>query len=163
MDGHAHVTPRDTTTPHPIGAQDDSGDQDVAIDDNGRTQRRTFLLVEDDEPLRSRMARALTSRGFLVLQASTSESALSLARHVAVQFAVVDVHLGKESGIQLVRELTCIVPSMTIVVCSGDLSANVAQAARVAGAVAVLAKPVALDDILGALPATAEGPCRRSR
>lgn len=141
-------------------AHDNPMTQDMAKDDNGQTKRNTVILVEDDKTLRSRMARALTTRGFLVLEAATCESALNLARHVAVQFALVDVQLGRESGIELVRGLASMDPTMTIVVCSGRLSADVARAARAAGATAVLCKPVTLDDILDALPAPAKRPPR---
>lgn len=139
-------------------AHDNPVTEDMAKDDNGQTKRNTVILVEDDKTLRSRMARALTTRGFLVLEAATCESALNLARHVAVQFALVDVQLGRESGIELVRGLASMDPTMTIVVCSGRLSADVARAARAAGATAVLRKPVTLDEILDALPAPAKRP-----
>ncbi|RYE86281.1 MAG: response regulator, partial [Myxococcales bacterium] len=48
---------------------------------------RSVLVVDDDEPLRQRLARALSARGFDVRSAPGGEEALALARVDSPEYA----------------------------------------------------------------------------
>ena len=54
---------------------------------------RTLLLVDDDVPFLTRLARAMEGRGFEVMTANTVKEGKELARTKKPGFAVVDMRL----------------------------------------------------------------------
>ncbi len=118
----------------------------------------TFLLVDDDEPLRSRLARAFTERGFMVHQAADHAAAVALARAHAFDRAVVDLRMPGPSGLVVVQDLHALQPDMQIVVVSGYGSIAAAVEAMRHGARDFLTKPAHADQILAAFEADPEAP-----
>jgi two-component system response regulator RegA len=55
---------------------------------------RTLLIVEDDRPLRERLARAMEARGFTVTIAETVAQGIAHAKDAPPAFAVVDFEAG---------------------------------------------------------------------
>lgn len=111
----------------------------------------TFLVVDDDDIFCSVLARTLERRGFRVLTAcSLAEAREVLAQHHP-GFAVVDLRIGQESGLVLVRELAEHDPPVRAVVLTGYGSIATAVEAIKLGAVQYLTKPVEVDEILAAL------------
>lgn len=112
---------------------------------------RTLLLVEDDETLRRRLARALRDRGLVVTEAGSAEEALARARTDSPELAVVDLRLPGASGLELVRELVAVDPATTVVVLTGYGSIATALEAVRLGARHYLTKPADADQVLAAL------------
>jgi two-component system response regulator RegA len=115
---------------------------------------RTLMVVDDDAPLRNRLARALQSRGFEVVTAESVAEGLQIARTSPPAFAVVDMRLGDGSGLQVVEELHVRRPDMRVVMLTGYGNIATAVAAVKAGAVDYLSKPADADDVMKALLAT---------
>jgi two-component system response regulator RegA len=110
------------------------------------------LLLVDDDPLFCRMlGRALTRRGFEVEVAHGTEPALALARERLHDYAVVDLKLGADSGLALLRQLLALAPELRILVLTGYASIATAVEAIKLGAVHYLAKPADADDVVSAL------------
>lgn len=111
----------------------------------------TLLLVEDDDVLRQVLTRALNGRGYRVV--ATGE--LGEAKHLAIRqppdFAVVDLRLGNESGLELVDHLTRANPGVRAVILTGYASIATAVEAIKLGAKYYLTKPVDADEIVAAL------------
>jgi two-component system, response regulator RegA len=117
------------------------------------SSRATLLLVEDDQILRQRLARALDERGLEVSTAADLAGALAAARADPPELAVVDLKLPDGSGLDLVRQLKAIDPTTSILVLTGFGSiANAVEAMKL-GATHYLAKPADADQILAALGA----------
>jgi two-component system response regulator RegA len=115
--------------------------------------RATLLLVEDDQVLRQRLARALHERGLEVSTAGDLAGALAVARADPPELAVVDLKLPDGSGLDLVRQLKALEPTTSILVLTGFGSiANAVEAMKL-GATHYLAKPADADQILAALGA----------
>lgn len=112
---------------------------------------RSLLLVDDDDPLRQRLGRALALRGFEVREARSGEEALALARQDSPEFAVVDLRMDGISGLDLVRELRAIDEATRVVVLTGYGSIATAVEAMRLGAVHYLTKPVDADQVVAAL------------
>jgi len=74
--------------------------------------------------------------------------ALQLARAHDFDLAIIDLRLGNESGITLVRDLKAERPDTTIAMVSGYLSVSSAVAAVRAGADLILFKPVTFREIV---------------
>jgi two-component system response regulator RegA len=116
-----------------------------------------MLIVDDDERLRERLARALEKRGYAVRTASNYDDALALAKEVAPEYAVVDLRMPGPSGLELLRALKEIDPETRVVVLTGYGSIATTIDAMRLGAVYYLQKPADADEVLAAF-ARAEAP-----
>jgi len=105
----------------------------------------TMLVVDDDEAIRRAFARVQSCR---VVAAGSLAEALELARAEPVGSAVVDLHLGAESGLAIVEALRKRDPSMPIIVMTGQLSSALGFEAARAGADLVLDKPVTVSELI---------------
>jgi len=112
--------------------------------------QETMLLVDDDEVLRERLARALRDRGWGVTTARDYESGLAAAMSDPPHCAVVDLKMPGRSGLDLVRDLRATHPAIRVVVLTGYGSIATALDAVRLGAVHYLQKPADADEILAA-------------
>lgn len=120
--------------------------------------KATFLVVDDDEIFCGVLARALERRGFDVAAARSVAEAQQLIEQRRPELAVVDLRIGTDSGLTLVRRLAELSPPAKCVVLTGYGSIATAVEAIKLGASHYLTKPVEVDEILAALrgvPATA--------
>ncbi|HEY1506164.1 MAG TPA: ActR/PrrA/RegA family redox response regulator transcription factor [Stellaceae bacterium] len=115
---------------------------------------RTLLIVDDDEPLCQRLARAMERRGFVVQTADSVAGGIRLAGERPPAFAVVDLRLGDGSGLEIVKVIRRTRPAARIVMLTGYGNIATAVAAVKAGAVDYLPKPVDADAVERALLAT---------
>jgi len=85
------------------------------------TGRGTVLLVEDEDAVRSFAARALGTRGYQVLEASTGAEALEVfeAHHGDVDLVVSDVVMPEMDGPTLMKRLRQDNPDLKIIFISG--------------------------------------------
>lgn len=109
-----------------------------------------LLLVDDDETFTRIAARALTRRGFEVQIANSVEAALS-ALQTTFRYAVVNLVIGGDSGLNLVPRLRAAQPELRILVLTGYASIATAVEAIKLGADDYLAKPADADAIVAAL------------
>ena len=121
------------------------------------TVARSLLIVEDDDVLRPRLARAFRERGFEVREAPDVDTALESARSDPPEYALVDLRLGTRSGLEVVRGLAELDPSTAIVVLTGYGSIATALEAVRLGATHYLTKPADVDDVLAAFARGAGG------
>ncbi len=117
-----------------------------------------FLVVDDDERLRERLARAFADRGFEVHQAADHAAALEVARAHPIERAVVDLRMPGPNGLVVVQDLLALRPAMQIVVVTGYGSIATAVEAMRLGARDYLTKPANADQILAAFEAEPEAP-----
>jgi two-component system response regulator RegA len=114
------------------------------------TDRPLLLIVEDDETLRRRLARALAERGFTVVEAARAADARSLAADDPPEFVLLDLRVEDGPSLDLITELTALDPETRIVVLTGYGSIATAIEALRRGAVHYLTKPADADEILAA-------------
>jgi two-component system response regulator RegA len=117
-----------------------------------------LLLVDDDEAFLRVLGRALSRRGFEVLTATRSAEAQEAAQRSKPDYAVVDLKLESDSGLDLIPKLLKCNEDMVIVVLTGYASITTAVAAVKRGASDYLAKPVKVDDVIRALAGKEELP-----
>lgn len=110
-----------------------------------------LLIVDDDEAFLQVLGRALQRRGFEVFSAISACAALEMAEMHKPDYALVDLKLGQDSGLDVIDALLQVAPGVVIVVMTGYASIATAVAAVKRGAANYLAKPVKVDDILRAL------------
>jgi len=116
-------------------------------------QDMSLLIVDDDAPLRNRLARAMELRGFSVTTADSVASGVASAETALPAFAVVDLRLGDGSGLDVVAALREVRPEARVIILTGYGNIASAVAAVKAGAVDYLPKPADADMIAAALTA----------
>lgn len=116
---------------------------------NGEGQ--SFLIIDDDEMLRMRLARAMESRGFRVFMAADYDEAISLLQNVSPEFAVLDLKMPGRSGLEVLEKMVELSPKTKTVVVTGYGSITTAVEAVRMGAFNYLTKPTDAEEILGAL------------
>ncbi|MEN8135636.1 MAG: response regulator [Thermodesulfobacteriota bacterium] len=114
------------------------------------TAAETILLVDDEEHFRDRLGRALTKRGYEVLQAGNYAEALKTIKEHHPNMAVFDLRMPGPSGLELVKSALELNPLMRIVVLTGYGSIATATEAIRLGAINYLPKPADTDEILAA-------------
>ena len=119
---------------------------------------RTLLLLDDDTALRTRLGRALETRGFEVTTAASVAEAREALRASAPAFAVLDMRLEDGNGLKVVEAIRDRREDSRIVMLTGYGAIATAVAAVKAGAVDYLQKPADADDVVKALLATGEAP-----
>ena len=75
----------------------------------------SLLIIDDDEPFRSRLLRAMEKRGFRVTGADSVAAGIAVARGNPPAFAVVDLRLADGSGLDVVAALREARPESRIV------------------------------------------------
>lgn len=116
-----------------------------------------FLFVDDDERYRVQLQRAFQRRGFACEIAESGEDAVRKARAVRFDFASVDLRMPGMSGMDLVKSLLEITPTLYIVVLTGFGSIATAVDAVRLGARHYLTKPADANDLLAAFARTDPG------
>ena len=117
---------------------------------------KTLLILDDDDPLRGRLARAMEKKGFQVKEAKTAAEGLKIVKTSPPGFACVDLRLEDGNGLDVIKELTKNKKDSRIVMLTGYGNLPTAVAAVKAGAIDYIAKPVDADDVEAALLASPE-------
>ena len=143
-----------STSVHPRHATDGSNADKM----RPITHDEELLLVDDDGPFRRSLSRALERRGFDVLQAETLKEARMVAEGHRPAFAVLDLRIGNQNGLDLVDMLRKLRPDVRIAMVTGYGNIASAVTAIKAGAIDYLTKPLDADDGIAALRQTGKAP-----
>jgi len=103
---------------------------------------RTVLVVDDDRVLLNALERDLAARGLIVFAAENAERAIEIARERKPECALVDLLIGDESGLDLLRELKSAVPDLLVLLLSVHGAVQNVVDSFHGGAVDFLQKPV---------------------
>jgi two-component system response regulator RegA len=122
----------------------------------------SLLIVEDDDPLRDRLARAFAERRLEVRSARTAEEATRLATEDPPELVLLDLRIGADNGLGLISTLRALDPATRVVVLTGYGSVATAVQALRLGAVHYLTKPADADEILAAFDQPAEAASQRA-
>ena len=117
---------------------------------------KSLLILDDDDPLRGRLSRAMEKKGFIVKEAKTVVEGLEIVKKTPPNFAVVDLRLEDGNGLDVIKELSKNKSDSRIVMLTGYGNLPTAVAAVKAGAIDYIAKPVDADDVESALLAAPE-------
>lgn len=115
------------------------------------SEPRSILIADDDTALTYHLARAFQRRGLSAVVAHDYDTAMNAAATSPPRYAVVDLRLGNDRGLDLLRDLLRIDPEMRVVMLTGYGSIATAVRAVRLGAVDYLSKPADADDLLLAL------------
>ena len=112
---------------------------------------KSLLLVDDDNPFRERLARAMEKKGFEVIQAEGVKKGIDAVKTKKPAFAVVDLRLNDGNGLEVVKEIQKSNENSRIVMLTGYGNIPTAVSAIKQGAIDYMAKPADADDVEKAL------------
>ncbi len=143
-----------------------TGDENIGAMVEG--EDTSLLIVDDDKPFLTRLARAMETRGFVVETAESVEEAVGKARANPPAYAVVDMRLGDGNGLDVVAAIREKREDSRTIILTGYGNIATAVEAIKLGACHYLAKPSNTDDIEAAFGraegnADASGTARCSR
>ena len=130
-------------------------DKEHDLEESSLPEGKTILLVDDDQPWLTRLARAMERRGYIVSIADTVAEGLVLAKSVKPAYAVVDMRLQDGNGMDVIEAVQQANPEGRVIMLTGYGNITTAVEAVKKGAVDYLAKPADADEIEAAL--TADG------
>ena len=112
---------------------------------------KSLLIVDDDNPFRERLARAMEKKGFVATQAESVKKGIDCVKLKKPAFAVVDLRLGDGNGLEVVKEIQNLNGKSRIIMLTGYGNIPTAVAAIKEGAIDYLSKPADADDVEKAL------------
>jgi len=112
--------------------------------------RPSILVVDDNDPFRERLARALADRGYDVRMAANGDEAVEEARRDSPELAIIDLRMPDKTGLEVLKDLLQVDPSTRAIILTGYGNIATAVTAMRIGAIGFLPKPVDADEILAA-------------
>jgi len=114
------------------------------------SMQANLLLVDDDEVFCKVLSGALKKRQYQVEVAYDHEQAVTLAQQQHPEYAIVDLRIGSDSGLNVIKSLVDSEPGIRIVVLTGFASISTAVESIKLGAIHYLTKPADVEDIINA-------------
>ncbi len=118
---------------------------------NPDLEKPSLLIVDDDETYCSVLQQALEKREFDTYIAFDIDSGMRLAEQITPEYAVIDLRIGHESGLDMVKKLISLDSNTQIIMLTGFASIATAVEAIKLGAIHYLTKPANADEIVQAL------------
>ena len=112
---------------------------------------KSLLIVDDDNPFRERLTRAMEKKGFVVTQAESVKKGIDSLNITKPAFAVIDLRLNEGNGLEVVKKLQSLNNNSRIIMLTGYGNIPTAVAAIKHGAIDYLAKPADAEDVEKAL------------
>ena len=126
----------------------------------GEFTDKSLLIVDDDNPFRERLARAMEKKGFIVTQAEGVKKGIDSVKITKPAFAVIDLRLTDGNGLEVVKEIQKDNSESRVIMLTGYGNIPTAVAAVKAGAIDYIPKPADADDVESALLASPETKAR---
>lgn len=117
----------------------------------GDPDRRSILVVDDEETIRLALTRFLTSRGYDVDSADSGLTALAALERRRYTLMLCDVRMPGLTGLELVPRAVALDPDLAIVMLTAVNDAPTASEVLAQGAMDYLMKPIELPELLRAL------------
>jgi DNA-binding response OmpR family regulator len=117
------------------------------------SQAIRLLLVDDEVGYLEVLSKRLTHRGFTVTTARSGEEAIRALRKSEFDLAVVDLKMEDMDGIEVLKVLKRMDPSLHVIILTGHGSERAARDGIAHGAFDYLIKPIGLDPLIARIDA----------
>ena len=112
----------------------------------------TILVIEDQEPIRALLRRALEGAGHEVLEASNGRLGLALYRASAADLVITNIVMPEMDGLEIMLELTRNFINVKVIAISGALEGEgEPNVAKLLGARQTFQKPLDMETLLSAV------------
>lgn len=117
---------------------------------------RKVLVIDDDEHMRTTLGEILELHDFTPLVAADAAAGVALAREAEPAVALIDLVLGDDSGLDVLREIRNVSPKTKCIVLTGRASQESAIRAVELGAYSYIQKAQDMDQLLVTISRAAE-------
>ncbi len=107
----------------------------------------SVLLVDDEEDFLEILTKRLKKRGLYITTAKSGMEALAKLKETEIDIVVLDVRMPKMDGIQTLKDIKKIAPSVEVIMLTGHASLEVATKGLEIGAFDYLMKPMDIDEL----------------
>ena len=107
-----------------------------------KTVSKSLMIVDDDLVFLEVLSRTMGKLGYQTITAHSISSAKDLLVQHYPDYAIVDLHLGGDNGIELVEVLTSFFPKTRTIILSGYANLPSVVSSMKAGAAECLPKPI---------------------
>ncbi|HEY4882541.1 MAG TPA: response regulator [Myxococcales bacterium] len=108
----------------------------------GLKNRVRVLVVDDERNIRAALGVLLEAMGCVVRDCGSSTAAIDAVGREEFDLALVDVRLGRENGLDLLKYLRACLPRLQVVVMSGETTVETVVEAMRRGATDYMIKPL---------------------
>src|SRR5688500_3097470 len=109
--------------------------------ESAMTRVRKVLIVDDEPPVRTLLARWLTAWGYAVREAATAQEALDIMAADPADIVLSDINMPEQDGLWLAEQVHARWPAAAIVMSTGRDDPEAVRKSRIAGAVGYVIKP----------------------
>lgn len=106
-----------------------------------------LLITDDDDALRQSLGEAMQRHGFQVMLAADGQEALEVVQSMEIHLALVDVHMPRISGLQLIERLRYSDVQLPCILMSAALDETIRHEAELMHVFRVIGKPFRLAEI----------------
>jgi CheY-like chemotaxis protein len=122
---------------------------------------KTMLVVDDDPVIVQWYETVLSSYGYTVISCRNGQSALNAIREGAsVDLIITDYRMPGMDGLELVKRLKMLAPSIPVIMSSVNMRSDIYQKAIDLGLVAYLLKPVGRNELKQIVATALEAPVK---
>ncbi len=107
-----------------------------------------LLLIDDEKEYVQVLSKRLSRRGVQTSPAYSGHDGIQSLRWNRYDVAVLDLKLGDMDGLEVLKVMRTLAPSLPVIILSGHGSAMAAEQGLAQGAFAYLTKPCALEELL---------------
>jgi CheY-like chemotaxis protein len=116
------------------------------------------IVIDDEEPIRRIIRRALEGEGYEVHDASDGMAGVGLLKRVGAAVVITDIFMPGQDGIQTLRQIRKEFPDVKVIAMSGGgiTGQDLIPGAELLGATRTLLKPFTAKDVVEAVRAAVE-------
>jgi len=111
------------------------------------TSGKKILLTEEDNTVRDGLAKLLKKEGYQIAKASSSTELIKKINEGSFDLILIDVHLGKPEGIEVLRLLRDTKPGIPILAMVSHTSGGIVEKVLEKGVIDYLIKPFNISTI----------------
>lgn len=122
-----------------------------------------IMVVDDEIGIRELLRNALSMKGNEVVTVPTARQALAYIFQEQFDLVILDMEIGAESGMSVLKKIRESNKSLPVVIYSGTITADIEKQARLAGANEVLRKDTGIAQLIGQIDKILKAEARTSR
>ena len=115
-----------------------------------------ILILDDEAEIRQELKEFLVSQGFSIFEAANPSEAFRILKEQPIDISILDIRLPEMSGLQVLREVKKMHPTMEVIMISGHGDMDSVIEALRSGAEDFLKKPFQLREVLHSIEKTSK-------
>ncbi|MFH2218420.1 MAG: response regulator [Pseudomonadota bacterium] len=109
--------------------------------------KKTILIVEDDQETIGLLFQVLSRGGYIVLKAETGTEAIDIMSSNKPDLIILDLNLPDCNGLEILARLMAMHQSVQVIILTGHGSRDAVRSAMKAGAFDFITKPFDIDEV----------------